>query len=258
MTDDKMTPQNLKRSADSVKLHKRLKKLIPAIGGCAMSLLVVMYVVALMITQHGSFTISVKDYGDRSLSLTLSENDSFKQATSTLKAVEVVNMNNITYTALPTDLNDVNGSHNGENYLAYTFFVKNSGEKNCTYDYSLDITRATVDIDAAVRVRVYYEPFYYVAESDIYNNNGDYIDYAKPKTGGNGAPEIDPGGREMTNFLTNDTVMAGRTENFAVGDISKFTVVIWLEGEDPDCTDEVLGGQFKVEMNMEIINSEGE
>ena len=29
--------------------------------------------------------------------------------------------------------------------------------------------------------------------------------------------------------------------------------VSWLEGNDPDCTDDVLGGQFKVDMLFEII-----
>lgn len=199
---------------------------------------------------------SVKDYGDKKYSLSLSESADFRYSTSILKAEEVINMNNITYTALPRDLNDLDGSHNGENYLCYTFYIKNSGENECSYKYSLDITRATVNVDAAVRVRVYYDDFYYKSESDEYTRLGNYTDYAKPATGGNGAPEIDPGGRVMTNFLNNDTVMQGVTDGFAPGDISKMTVVIWLEGEDPDCTDDVLGGQFKVDMNIEVLRPE--
>ena len=34
------------------------------------------------------------------------------------------------------------------------------------------------------------------------------------------------------------------------GDIDKFTIVIWLEGDDPDCIDNILGGEIK--MHMEI------
>lgn len=256
MIEEKKPSSYIRRNASEAKVSRRYKRIIPAVGGLSLALLLVVYVIALLVTQHGSFTISVKDYGDRSLSLALSENDSFKHSTSTLKATEVVNMNNITYTALPDDLNDVNGSHNGENYLAYTFYVKNTGEKKCSYNYSLMITRATVGIDAAVRVRIYYDPNYYVAETGEYGLSGDYTDYAKPKTGGNGMPETDPGNRVMTNFFSNDIVAKERKDNFAPGDISKFTVVIWLEGEDPDCTDDVLGGQFKVDMNMEIVNAE--
>lgn len=255
MLDEKKPSSYLKRKAVQTKRLRRYKRLIPAVGGVLASVLLTVYVVALLVTQHGSFTISVKDYGDRKLSLALCENDNFKQPTSSLKASEVVNMNNITYTALPDDLNDVNGSHNGDNYLAYTFYVKNTGEQACTYQYSLMITRATANLDAAVRVRIYHAPHYYTAESGLYVPSGDYVDYAKPKTGGNGLPETDPGDRVMTNFHSNDLVVEAQTEGFEAGDISKFTVVIWLEGEDPDCTDDVLGGQFKVDMKLEIVGN---
>ena len=81
----------------------------------------------------------------------------------------------------------------------------------------------------------------------------DYTDYAKPMTGGNGQPEIDPDNRVMTNFASNDVIVEKQIDGFAAGDITKITVVIWLEGNDPDCTDDVLGGQFKVDMLFEII-----
>ena len=43
------------------------------------------------------------------------------------------------------------------------------------------------------------------------------------------------------------------------GDIDKFTIVIFLEGDDPDCTDELIGGEMKMHMDIteEHIN-EGE
>ena len=47
--------------------------------------------------------------------------------------------------------------------------------------------------------------------------------------------------------------MEGAVENFKPGDISKITVVIWIEGNDPDCTDDVLGGEFKVDMEMTVV-----
>lgn len=253
MREDKKPSSYIRRSAMEAKRDGRFKRLIPAVGGVMASVLLVVYVTALLVTKNGNFTISIKDYGDRSLSLSLCETDSFQHPTSTLKATEVVNMNNITYTMLPDDINDINGAHNGDNYLAYTFYVKNTGERSCSYQYRMLITRATVGIDAAVRVRIYYEPQHYVAESGTASHGGGYTDYAKAKTGGNGAPEVDPGNRVMTNFYSNDLVAQAQQDNFAPGDIAKFTVVIWLEGEDPDCTDDVLGGQFKVDMNLEIV-----
>ena len=34
------------------------------------------------------------------------------------------------------------------------------------------------------------------------------------------------------------------------GDIDKYTIVIWLEGNDPDCTDNLLGGEIKLHMEF--------
>ena len=72
--------------------------------------------------------------------------------------------------------------------------------------------------------------------------------------GGNGAPEVDPPGRVMTNFLSGNTVTEGLIENFVPGSISRVTVVIWLEGNDPECTDDILGGEFKMDMSFEIVD----
>ena len=121
------------------------------------------------------------------------------------------------------------------------------------YNYQLLISRKTVGIDAAIRVRTYFTPFYYDTATGQTDINGNYTDYAKPRTGGNGEPEIDPPNRVMTNFASSDAVMEGKIENFKPGDISKITVVIWIEGNDPDCTDDVIGGEFKVDMVFSAV-----
>lgn len=253
MIDERKSSSHIRNRARQTKRTRRLARLLPPMLGLAAAVLLIIYVASLLFSQYGSFTISVKDYGDRNYALALSETDAFLQTTSRLTAKEVKNINNITYTALPNDLNDVNGAHNGENYLAYTFYVKNTGERVCRYRYSLGITQATLGIDSAVRVRIYDTPDYYRAEEDTYTHSGSYVDYAKPKTGGNGLPEVDPGDRTMVNFVSDEIVAEVQSELFHPGDIAKITVVIWLEGEDPDCTDDVLGGHFRSDMQFEIV-----
>lgn len=255
MLEVKKPSSRLKLNAEDVKKTRVYSKAIPPFIGAVLVLLALVYIIALLFSKYGSFTISVKDYGDRQYALALCENDEFKARSSRLSAPEIRNATNITYTELPSDLNDVNGSHNGKNYLAYTFYVKNIGTNDCNYKYSLLITRATVGIDAAVRVRVYYNSNYYTAKTGEYDYTSEYTDYAKPKTGGNGLPEVDPGSRVMTNFFSNDVIVEKQINNFCTGDIAKITVVIWLEGEDPDCNDDVLGGQFKTDMIMEIVGA---
>ena len=140
--------------------------------------------------------------------------------------------------------------------MAYTFYAKNVGQSTITYDYDLVISRKTIGVDSAIRVRLYYTPFYYDSFTKEYTRSGDYTDYAKPRTGGSGLPEVDPDNRTMTNFAASGSVAQGRVAGFKPGDISKITVVIWIEGNDPDCTDDILGGEFKVDMVMNVVAEE--
>ena len=45
-------------------------------------------------------------------------------------------------------------------------------------------------------------------------------------------------------------VMVQGRKDFKPGDIDKFTIVIFIEGDDPDCIDALIGGEMK--MHMEI------
>ncbi|HBY65907.1 MAG TPA: hypothetical protein DEG42_05980 [Acholeplasmataceae bacterium] len=53
-------------------------------------------------------------------------------------------------------------------------------------------------------------------------------------------------------FLTERMVMRNTVTNLKPGDYVKFSVVVWLEGYDPDTTNDILGGMIKMEMNFTI------
>ena len=46
--------------------------------------------------------------------------------------------------------------------------------------------------------------------------------------------------------------MCTERTGFKKGEIDKFTIVIWLEGNDPECTDEIRGGKIKFSMNFSV------
>lgn len=258
MINEKKTFGNVRENAEKVKTINRYRKIIPPILGVIISFLFIIYVASLLFGKYGSFTITAVDFADRRYALTLCETPEFNRNTSRLNAQAAKNITNISVKDLPADLNDLDGSHNGENNLAYTFYVKNAGELACNFRYSIVISRATLGIEAAARIRVYYNPDYYKAETKEFNYSGDYVDYAKPKTGGNGEPETDIYGNKQTNFAGDDLVLEGETFNFAPNDIGKITVVIWLEGDDADCNDDILGGQLRLDMLMEITGGVNE
>ena len=53
-------------------------------------------------------------------------------------------------------------------------------------------------------------------------------------------------------------VTAGEIADYQPGAIKRFTIVMWLEGDDPECTDDILGGMVKLDMNFSVLSSEGE
>jgi hypothetical protein len=53
-------------------------------------------------------------------------------------------------------------------------------------------------------------------------------------------------------FLSDTIIMRKRIMNFQPQTVIKFSVVVWIEGLDPDTTDDIIGGMIKLQMNFSI------
>ena len=115
-------------------------------------------------------------------------------------------------------------------YFAYTFYIENEGKEAINYWYSTLIDDVILNVDEAIRVMVYL--------------NGEKTVYAKL----NGVTEEPEEGTKA--FYSEDTVMQECRQDFKPGDIDRFTVVVWVEGDDPDCTNALLGGELKMHMDI--------
>ena len=222
----------LRRTAAEVKRYRVLTRVLPIAMSIAVVTLALVYTITTMYTKFGSFTVTVNKYDNVAHALTLSETPDFKDMTSRLNAASSQEITNISVATLPLDLDKINGSHNGDNYMAYTFYCRNAGTESVTYEYELFIANMTLEIEDAVRIRLYV--------------NGDYEDYAKTRNDGQGA---EPG---TTEFLTEETILR-KELHLTPGEYTKFTLVVWLEGDDPECVDTILGGVFKIDMNMSVL-----
>ena len=123
-TNDKKTTSFLRRTAGEVKRYRKVRKVVPAVMGVTLALLTIVYVISLLFSKYGSFTVKITDFNDRKYSLSLAENERFSNPVSFLNAGAIKDATNIDGNSLPANLNDTNGEHNGENYVAYTFYVK--------------------------------------------------------------------------------------------------------------------------------------
>ena len=222
----------LRRNAKEVKNYRVVRKILLISVAIASATLMIGYAVSLLYNRTGRFSVAVGN-SDATFAITLCETPDFSTRSSRLVNDQQVKINNICGSILPANVDSVNGEHNGENYLAYTFYCKNVGAVATAIDYEITFNNVTNNVDECVRVRLYV--------------NGTPTDYAKTRSDGAG-PETHFCDRA---FAGKYVVCYGRVNNLRVDEYAKFTVVIWLEGDDADCNDSVLNGKIKFDMNIE-------
>ncbi len=225
-------------SAEIIKYKKR-KRILSIILGVVIAILIILFIVSMLVTQWGDLIISV-DSPAVQKGMVISEDPEFKTFGASLSAEQVTDVTNITYSWLPEDLDtSENGSHNGENYVAYTFYCKNNGQTELDYDACLEIIGVAKSADEAVRVMVYKN-----GESEIYGK-ASYNDRKVAES-------------DCKMFETDKKIMTTTTKNFKVGQIDKYTIVIWIEGNDPECIDDIRNGHVRTRMTFSVREDEND
>ena len=226
----------LRRTAKEVKRHVVLMRVLGLLVIILIAIVSIAYAISYFYDKYGSFTVRIDKYDMVKQGLTLSENPDWERTQSVLNADIVYDMTNISGEDLPENLDKVNGSHNGDSYIAYTFYLINSGDDTIAYEGEMTLENVTNKLDEAIRIAVYV--------------NGEKTVYGKTKSNGSGKE-----GDCDKEFETSNIVMSTEKASFKPKAKDKFTVVVWLEGNDPDCTDELIGGTLKLGMDFRIVES---
>ncbi len=196
--------------------------------------LIIMYVILRILFLQGAFTISLDQNFAKKSGVIIFERMSDQESRRVLKVDKLNFMDNIDEPWIPRDIDKQGeGTHNGQNYIAYTFYVANRGIDTVNYWYAIFIDDVIRDVDRAIRVKVYL--------------NGNETTYAKLAS--NGLPE--PGTKA---FYSDDMVLVEPRKDFKKDEIDRITLVIWIHGPDPDCVDALIGGEMK--MHMEITEEQ--
>ncbi len=217
-------------SAKKLKREKKLRRYLEIALLILLILLVLIYFIIGIIYNNGNFSITLDKNLYYQKGLILYDDPDYKVYRSELYALAPDTFDNISYKWLPDDLDESKGgSHNGENYLAYTFFIENQGKDTSDYWTEVVIDDVIKNVDEAVRIRVY--------------RDGKEVTYAKESSNGGAEPNT-------VAFQEDDLVVREHIKHFRPGDISRYTIVLWIDGSDPECTDNILGGEFKVHMDF--------
>ena len=190
----------------------------------------VLFIAAFAQEKMGNFTINLNRLELYRKGISIADNGDFDGATARLVANTVQDATNISIDDIPTDVDGIDGGHNGKNYMAYTYYVRNAGKEDLGYIASITLDSCAKGAEKAVRIAVY--------------QNGERIVYAAP---------ADDGGTEdgCENFLSDKIICQYENKDFLVGNVDRYTIVIWMEGDDPDCVDAIIGGSVQFSMSID-------
>ena len=119
----------LRRTAKEVRSYAVQRKVLTTALACLTLLTTLVYLTAALYKNSGSFTISLDKVEMTKFGLTLSESRDMQYSSSYLNAKINEKMTHLAKEDLPANLDMIDGEHNGEDYLAYTFYLQNPGPK---------------------------------------------------------------------------------------------------------------------------------
>ena len=226
---------NVQLTADKLRRRKKRYRIAKGVLAILLLVIIVVYFAFHMLYKGYNFTISLDENLYYDNNIIIYDDSEYKTYRQQIKVESLERFDNISHKWLPTDLDNYEGSHNGENYLAYSFYIENMGEDTIDYYTEIIIDDVIKNVDDAIRIRVYF--------------NGEPTTYAKISA--RGVPETG-----TVAFASKDTVMSSKSEDFKPGDKHKYTIVMWIEGSDLECTNNIIGGEFKahMEFNSEFVD----
>lgn len=268
----------LARDAAVLDKTKRRKRLLFWLTWLLIAFLFILWILMYWWSRAGDLVIDVDRLAEQK-GIILCETSDFKNPETLLSGTGVDNVTNITYAWLTDDMSidgDISyldnyksekdskidgGSHNGdsnngrsskkgkdtagENYLAYTFYCKNVGAGTVDYNATLINNGAAKSMDDAVRVVVF--------------KNGEPTCYAKSKHKSSEAEDDSafiPKSLKQKKWINSEKIMTTETKNFKNGDVDKYTVLMWVEGNDPECINDIMGGHMKMSMTFHVEDDE--
>lgn len=187
-----------------------------------------LYLVLYVVNSNGYFTIKLDKNLKAERHILLSSDSEFSAETVEIKVKGLEYMDNITESWIPMDeVIKKEGDNSGDNYIAYTYFIKNDGEQKTDYKSKIVVESVIKNVDDAVRVAVF--------------TNGEKKVYAKKAKNGKEEPNT-------IAFLSNHLIMEQERNGLEPGQIDRYTILVWLEGKDPECIDDIIGGEMKMSM----------
>ena len=227
-----MAKKDVVVKADRIRKWHKLGKYIKLSLLLLLLLLIIIYFVLRVLFNDGSFIVALDNNDMLYSGLAMYETLNDPTPKRKLKAKDLQFMDNISIKWLPDDITKYEGSHNGKNYIAYSFYMENQGDVVLNYWYSIVMDDVIKHADEALRIMIYVND-----ESTVYAKGNSIDGKAEPDT-------------KKFREDKDGTIILEQRKDMHAGDLDKITVVVWIEGDDPECTNALLGGHVRLHMKI--------
>lgn len=278
---------------DLLYVRRARRKRIAAMVSIGTTIALVAYgIIAFLGRRVGTFSITLQK---SDVSIAICDESSFQKPSSYLRVPELPNITLWTYRSLVETGDDKldneenswiaygaskndKGEIIGLNYFKYTFFVKNVGTIMAAYDIQVtisDITNpkngANHALDDILRVMVYENDGYDASEHSnkrVFAKTSRQVNYLDEEETQITHQEYIAGDTHdvRNNFgfaeefesidKTSGIIMKNHVGGFNMNDMIRYTIVYWLEGEDPECSNVAPEGcSIKIGVNIKAYEN---
>ena len=238
----------MRRSLTTVSIFNSTSFKITALVALFLTSLII--ILALSIgNEAGNFVVQVES-GNISKTLSITEDlDDEMSLTDRLVTSGIRNISdNAPQLFMPNGIDDVKEmtEEPGLNLVykdlyIYTFYVVNTCEQDLNLEFNMKITTVHNNLDKAIRVMTYNETTeklnIYQARDEI---EKEYIHYQYQ-------PQLFVD--DKTVFLENSTLKSNEEENHYI----KYSIFIWIEGEDPECNESIYLSAIKFQLEIKVL-----
>lgn len=254
----------------------------------ALGLLALTLTLLSIVTQmRGLFTINMSQRMFRE-GYSLSEEISFRTATGSLFCQPAVDVPCISIVQIPDNIYDNSQWKNptaqeqqGEpqeyrdaGCFYYTFYIRNEGESETGYAWDLAIDSEDRNLADALWVMIFEDDqMTFYAKANELGNPQSLPSEDNNTVGYREAPFIEKAKQPQKQydvitqtqsftyyrlhpepFLSDSLVASGQMPDVAPLETHKYTVVMWVEGDDPHCTDDLIGGHVGLSMQFRLVD----
>ncbi len=235
-------------------------------------LLLIILIFAAVTRLRGYYTVNLSDGLFRN-GFVLSETEDFANPAIELFAEPAENVPCISIKHIEPGVDHIDGQHN-EDYFAYTYYIKNAGEDTVGFTWELELNSESKDLSTAAWLALFVDGELKIYAEKSADGGAEALPpYSMTGKGYKDLPLAALGTQQfeivgqsggMTyyrvvpyEFESEKILTSGKFENVKPEEVHKYTVVLWLEGDDAEADNSKIGGHLGVQMNFRLMLEDG-